>query len=308
MDEPIERSVIHEGGRLYVRDHRGRSPAIVALHGFPDDSRIYDKLIAPLAPRRVVTFDWIGYGRSSRSDSTRFTAADRQREILTVLDELGLDRVVLAGHDAGGPEAIDFTVANPQRVAGLALLNTYYGRSPHLRLPEMIALMADPALAPLTDALLDDPDHRLWLLAYTGRRFGLDDSRPDGIGAVSIIPQFFGDTSQPDALSEIRAWTADIPNALDRQDAMIASGRLRATAVPVSVIFGRDDPNLNPDVAHHISGLFPNARLHLLERASHWPQWDRPDVVAGLIKDSITESVTTPFIDGHIDGKQEETP
>ncbi len=131
-------------------------------------------------------------------------------------------------HDASGPEAIDFAVTHPERVARLVLLNTYYGRGPNLRLPEMIALMADPALTPLTDALLDDPDHRLWLLAYTMRRFGRDDGLPpDGIAVTSVIPQFFGDTSQPDALAEIRAWTADIPRALDRQDAMIASGRLQ---------------------------------------------------------------------------------
>jgi pimeloyl-ACP methyl ester carboxylesterase len=211
-----------------------------------------------------------------------------------LLDGLGLEQVVLVAHDAGGPEAIDFTVTHPQRVAGLVLLNTYYGRSDHLRLPEMIALMADPGLAPLTDALLDDTNQRLWLLLYTGRRFGQDDSvPPDGIAAVSILPQFFGDTTQPDALREIRAWTADIPHALDRQDAVIASGQLSATPAPVSVIFGRDDPNLNPDVAQHIGRLFENAQLHLLDGASHWPQWDRPDVVADLIKRSIAATRTT---------------
>jgi pimeloyl-ACP methyl ester carboxylesterase len=278
-----------------VCDHPGLIPAIVALHGFPDDSRIYDPLIGPLAPHRIVTFDWIGYGRSSRRDTAKFTATDRQRELLAVLDGLDLEQVVLVAHDAGGPEAIDFTVTHPERVAGLVLLNTYYGRSDHLRLPEMIALMADPGLAPLTDALLDDTNQRLWLLLYTGRRFGQDDSvPPDGIGAVSILPQFFGDTNQPDALSEIRAWTADIPHALDRQDATIASGRLRTATVPVSVVFGRDDPNLNPDVAHHISSLFTNSELHLIDQASHWPQWDRPDVVADLIKRSIAATATTP--------------
>ena len=57
--------------------------------------------------------------------------------------------------------------------------------------------------------------------------------------------------------------------------------------MPVSIIFGRNDPNLNPDVAQHISSLFKNPELHLLEQASHWPQWDRPDAVADLIKKSI---------------------
>lgn len=76
MDEAIERSVSHDGGQLYVCDHPGVSPAIVAMHGFPDDSRIYNRLIGPLAPQPVVTFDWIGYGRSSRRDSAKFTPTD----------------------------------------------------------------------------------------------------------------------------------------------------------------------------------------------------------------------------------------
>lgn len=295
MDEPIERLVDYDGGQLYVRDHPGRAPAIVAMHGFPDDSRIYDRLIEPLDPQRVVTFDWFGYGRSSRRDSTESSAINRQKELLAVCDALQLEQAVLVGHDASGPEAIEFALANPQRVVGLVLLNTYYGRRPNLRLPEMIALMADSALMPLTDALFNDPDQRLWLLAYTGRRFGLDGSLPpDGIGVRSIVPQFFGDSSQPDALTEIRSWTAGLHAALDRQDAVIASARLQTAQVPVSVIFGRDDPNLTPDVAQHICTLFRKSELQLIDRASHWPQWDQPDDVADLIKRFIASPLTLP--------------
>ena len=292
MDEPTERLLDYDGGHLYVRDHPGRTPAIVAMHGFPDDSRIYDRLIGPLDPQRVVTFDWIGYGRSSRRNSGASSAINRQQELLAVFDALKLEQAVLVGHDASGPEAIQFALAHPQRVARLVLLNTYYGRRPNLRLPEMIALMADPALTPLTDALVDDPNQRLWLLAYTGRRFGLDDNLPpDGLGTVSVVPQFFGDNSQPDALAEIRAWTGDLPAALDRQDAEIASARLQTIQAPVSVIFGRDDPNLTPAVAQHICALFLHSEVHLIDRASHWPQWDRPAEVADLIKRSIATPV-----------------
>ena len=292
MAEPTERLVDYDGSRLYVRDNPGRTPAVVAMHGFPDDSRIYDRLIGPLGPQRVVTFDWIGYGRSSRRASGESSATGRQQELLAVCDALQLEQAVLVGHDASGPEAIEFALARLERVAGLVLLNTYYGRQPNLVLPEMIALMADPALKPLTDALVDDPNQRLWLLAYTGRRFGLDGSLPpDGIGVSSIVPQFFGDDSQPDALAEIRSWTGALPAALDRQDAVIASARLQTVHVPVSVIFGRDDPNLTPDVAQHICAQFSNSQVHLIDRASHWPQWDQPDEVANLIKRSIPTPV-----------------
>jgi pimeloyl-ACP methyl ester carboxylesterase len=65
------------------------------------------------------------------------------------LDALRLDRVVLVGHDAGGPDAIDYAVGEPGRVEQLVLLNTYYGHAPTLRLPEAIRLLADPNLTPL---------------------------------------------------------------------------------------------------------------------------------------------------------------
>jgi len=41
---------------------------------------------------------------------------------------------------------------------------------------------------------------------------------------------------------------------------------------------------LNPDVALHLARLFTSADVHLIDNASHWPQWDRPDTVAALIK------------------------
>jgi pimeloyl-ACP methyl ester carboxylesterase len=57
---------VRAGGRLHVRDFPGAEPALVVLHGFPDDSRIYDRVAPQLAPRRVVAVDWLGYGRSDR--------------------------------------------------------------------------------------------------------------------------------------------------------------------------------------------------------------------------------------------------
>ena len=37
-------------------------------------------------------------------------------------------------------------------------------------------------------------------------------------------------------------------------------------------------------LAAHLAGLFPKAGLHLVDGASHWPQWDAPEAVAELIR------------------------
>lgn len=277
----ITRRVPVPGGDLHVIDQPGVEPAIVLMHGFPDDWRIYRKLIGHLAPRRAVAFDFLGYGHSARLQ--RPDPARHESELTAVLDALGIERAVLVGHDAGGPVAVNVTLADQGRVSRLVLLNTYYGTAPQLRFPEMIRLFAEPGLIPLADAMTADPDQRMWLLAHTGRQFGLDPLTPGGVGLTSVVPQFFGEGGSTDALAAIRAWTAALFPALADQDAVIADGKLAALEVPVSLIYGARDAYLNPGVARHLATLFRHADLHLLDDASHWPQADQPETVAQLL-------------------------
>jgi len=273
------------GGSLHVTDQPGAEPAVVLLHGFPDDSRIYDRLIPHLAPHRAVAFDFLGYGHSDRADG-HFDPGQHEAELEAVLDALGIDRAILAGHDAGGPVAVNFTLDHPDRVSRLVLMNTYYGTAARLRFPEMIRLLADRNFAPLADAMVADPAQRLWLLAHTARQFGLDPLNPDGVGVLSVLPQFFGENDTPDALAAIRAWTGALFPALAEQDARIASGQVAALNVPVSLIYGADDEYLSTDLARHLASLFGHGKLHVVDRASHWPQADQPETVARILKDA----------------------
>jgi len=283
------RSVPGPNGRLHVTDRPGEGPPLVLLHGFPDDSRIYDRLIPLLTPRRVLALDWLGYGRSGRAVPGPFDPRDHERSIGVVLDSLELAQAVLVGHDASGPDAVDFALAEPGRVAHLILLNTYYGHAPMLRLPELIRLLADPDFAPLADAMIGDPNQRRWLVAHTATRFGLTLGE-GGVGTVSIAPQFFGGADQADALTAIRAWTGALYAALDEQDGHIAAGHLAALDLPVTLVFGARDEYLNPDLARHLAGLFSGAELRLVEDASHWPQWDQPELVAKIIEEALSAS------------------
>jgi haloalkane dehalogenase len=64
----IEHYVSRQQGRVYARDYEGVGPAFVLMHGFPDNLRIYDDLIPYLvaAGRRVVAFDFLGFGASDK--------------------------------------------------------------------------------------------------------------------------------------------------------------------------------------------------------------------------------------------------
>jgi haloalkane dehalogenase len=282
---PHDRLVETANSTLFVREVSGDNPPIVLMHGFPDDHHIYERLLPLLGPRRAIAFDWHGYGRSGRSELRGFSMKEHVSELESLLDALDIERAVLVGHDASGPDAVAFAVAHPQRVAHLVLLNTMFGHLPSLRLPEMIQLLADPDLIPLADAMVNDEAQRLWLLQLTADHWGMDALDPQGVAVQSILPQFFGSADQPDALAAIRAWTAYLFDSLHEEDKLVDSGALRDLKVPVSIIFGESDRYLNPSLAREIAGLFSDPSLHLVPSASHWPQHDQPQVVADLLAD-----------------------
>src|SRR6266536_534445 len=113
---------------IYAREYPGEEPAIVLMHGFPDNLHLYDRLLPWLTPaRRVVTFDFLGWGASEKPAGYPYTAANQ-----------------VGAHDASGPPAIDWALAHADRVAGLVLLNTYYSAMATLRPPEAILLFSTP--------------------------------------------------------------------------------------------------------------------------------------------------------------------
>ena len=270
-------------GLVHVEEHPGTGPAIVLMHGIPDDSRIYDRLLPELEGRHRVTFDFLGHGRSGRAAAGPLEPDQHERELAAVIDALGLERPILVGHDISGPIAIGHTLSDPDRVGGLVLLNTFFGTSPTLELPEFIRLLADPHLAPLADAIVADPNIMGWMLLFTNSKLNPDATGAEGVGELAILPQFFGSAEQPDALPAIRAWSVELLPGLVEQDAQVASGALARLELPVRIAFGENDPYFDPAVAEHVHGLLPGSLLRLIGDAAHWPQWDQPAATAAAI-------------------------
>ena len=157
-----------ERHRIRVRDYPGHPPAIVLMHGLPDDQHLYDRTLPFLAGRRVVTFDFLGWGESDKPAGYPYTADNQTGDLDAVIAQLGLDEVVLVAHDASGPPAIDWALAHPARVAALVLLNTYYGWMPSLHAPEAITLYSTPILresGPAGDAAVRGAEPAAVLLA-----------------------------------------------------------------------------------------------------------------------------------------------
>lgn len=261
--------------RIRVRDYPGDGPAIVAMHGFPDDQHLYDATLPFLAGRRVVTFDFLGWGESDKPAGYPYTAANQTGDLDAVITALGLHEVVLVAHDASGPPAIDWALAQPERVAALVLLNTYYGWMPRLRAPEAIALFSLPVLRNLARPFMrrfEGLNRRLYF--WQVGRFVTDDTVRG-----ELLPPYYARFQH--AREAFWRLNADLPSTLISRARR--TSELRAFDRPVRVVFGADDPYLNAHVARRFAALFPAAELKLIDGARHYVQVDEPARVAAAI-------------------------
>jgi pimeloyl-ACP methyl ester carboxylesterase len=276
----MEVVVRRNGHRIRVRGYAGKEPAIVLMHGFPDNLHLYDRLVPQLTPqRRVVTFDFLGWGDSDKPADYDYTANNQGAELAAVIDGLKLDQIVLVAHDASGPPAIDWALDHPERVAALVLLNTYYCDMPALRRPEAIWLFSTPGVKRIARVVSAMGNHWLFRQLYRWQVGGFfRDARVRDAFLPLLYRQFDATPStrraffglNDDLLQSVRSRSARIPE-------------MRAFDRPVRIIFGDADPYLNTNVARAFHALFATSDLFLLPGARHYVQLDEPEAVARLI-------------------------
>ena len=114
--------VLERPGARLVYEMTGEGPAVVLIHGFGLDMRMWDPQVGPLAARfRVVRYDCRGFGASGPFDpAVPYTHAG---DLVALLDHLDIGDAVLAGLSFGGRVALQTALAASDRVCGLALLD-----------------------------------------------------------------------------------------------------------------------------------------------------------------------------------------
>ena len=266
--------------RIYVRDYPGKEPAIVLMHGFPDNVHLYDRLLPYLSPsRRVIAFDFLGWGSSDKPSGYAYTASNQTGDLDAVITQLRLDQVVLVAHDASGPPAIDWALDHSERVAALVLLNTYYCAMPTLRPPEAIWLFSTPVVRNIARPVSLMFGRAIFRRMYNwqvGRFFRDAEVRNE---FVPLLYQQFDAT--PSARPAFFRLNEDLLPTIRSGNKRLA--QLREFRRPVRIIFGDSDPYLNEGVARRFHQLFPESELFLLPGARHFVQMDEPERVARLI-------------------------
>jgi len=116
---------VSEGHRLAVRRLGEGGVPLLLVHGFPCTSRIWSHNLAPLAEAGfdVVAPDLRGYGDSDFAPDDFYDFNAFNTDLTGLLDALGWDRAVVAGHDLGAMIAIDMASRHPGRVERLVILD-----------------------------------------------------------------------------------------------------------------------------------------------------------------------------------------
>ena len=272
----VERGPYH----LYAREYPGEEPAIVLIHGFPDNLHLYDRLLPWLSPsRRVVTFDFLGWGASDKPAGYPYTATNQVGDLDAVIEQLKLEQVILVAHDASGPPAIDWALAHPDRVAALVLLNTYYNAMPTLRPPEAIWLFSQPGVRVVARFVSTLFQNLVFRKMYWWQVGGF---MRDAEVREEFLPLLYHQFAvMPSAQPAFFRLNEDLPSTVRDRSRMIP--QMKAFRRPVRIIFGAKDRYLNTGVAQRFHEMFPTSDLFLLPDANHFVQIDEPEEVAHLL-------------------------
>ncbi len=242
----------------------GEGPALVLVPGWLSHvERVWShpsaaSALEQMAERhRFVWYDRIGGGLSDRTRLTE-TMDDDVAQLEAVLAAAGVDRCRLIGYSSGGPAAVRFAVASPERVEHLVLYSTYAaGRdlSPDDTHESMVGLIrANWKLASLAMASIFLPNGSRDDLTWFSR-FQRDAASPEA--AAALLTFLRG--------HDVRA---DLPN-------------LR---VPTTVLANRHDPAVRPELTREVAQLVPGAQLHVFEGSEHDPFIrDSGDIVPALL-------------------------
>src|SRR5262249_41798396 len=114
------------GIRMHLAE-QGTGPLVVLCHGFPESWYSWRHQLAALAAAgfRAVAPDMRGYGQTDRPDEIdQYTLLHLVGDILGLIDALGAETAVVAGHDWGAPVAWHAALLRPDRfraVIGLSV-------------------------------------------------------------------------------------------------------------------------------------------------------------------------------------------
>ncbi len=251
-----------DGVQVHLRDEGPRDDPlpIVLVHGTSDSLHTWDGWARALVPqRRVIRFDLVGFGLTGPAPDRDYSITRYVRQVVAVLDQLGVQRVVLGGNSLGGQVAWATALAAPTRVARLVLVDAGgYAMRP-LDVPVAFSLARSPAVRRVMAYFL-----------------------PRGM-VLASVRNVYGDPSKvtPELVDRYydMALRAGNRRALgDRIDEGVAdeSARIRTLVLPTLVLWGGRDRLIPLPAGQRFASEIAQSRLVVFEELGHLPHQEDP--------------------------------
>jgi pimeloyl-ACP methyl ester carboxylesterase len=115
---------LHEGHELAYTEFGEGPRAIVLVHGLTFSRRMQEPLARELASRgnRVLTLDLLGHGESDQPETMwTYSMSHYGRQVLALLDHLGIDQAVVGGTSLGANTALEAAAQGPDRLRGMVV-------------------------------------------------------------------------------------------------------------------------------------------------------------------------------------------
>ena len=249
---------------LYYEE-AGVGPAVVLIHGFTLDTRMWDDQFLPLAQGfRVIRYDLRGFGRSALPTDAPYSHGE---DLRALLDALGLQQAHLVGLSKGGGVALNFALTYPQRALSLALIDTVLGGH---------AWSAEGSAR----------DAQVW---EAGRAGGVAAARASWLAHPLFAPAL----RQPVVAARLRQIIADYTgwhfvNANPEQSLTPpAAQRLHELRLPVLAMVGEHDLPDFVQIAARIGREVSQARTVVVPGAGHMANMESPAVVTQALRDFL---------------------
>lgn len=273
--------------QAWVRAGEGGVPLLL-VHGWPETKRIWWRNVAPLAAAGfdVVAPDLRGFGESELAPDGAYDVPALARDLHALLhDELGLDRVVAAGGDLGGPVVRDLSLRFPGFVERLVLFN-----APLPIWPERMAgLRTRPPREAMdyflrqgldADALaaeLDSPEkRRRYVATFYGSRFWAHPGAFDD-EAIAFMTEPFADGAKLRA--SFASYEVVFRPELRREPALLGEN-----TTPTLILFGPSDHVIHPDFDRMAAIVHPrHVGPFLLRDVGHFVPWEAAERLNGAI-------------------------
>jgi pimeloyl-ACP methyl ester carboxylesterase len=264
------------GAKLAYHVH-GEGPVVVALPGGPGMAHNYMRSPKLESQVKVVYVDPIGTGESARLDSpAEYGRARDVSDLEELRKHLGLDRMTLLGHSAGGFVVQQYAIAHPSNVARMVLFDT----TPTNRAE------FDASLKTEMDARSDRP----WFAAGAGAfqtvfsRI-ITDAEAREIG-TKIVPFYLYDYEATPELANVLNDTLRL-NPVRMQQAPPVPFDFRTDLakldIPTLIIVGARDFICAPRLASLLHEAIPGSQLLVLERSGHMGHVEEPEVFASAV-------------------------